>query len=330
MKVKLTELRRVTEKAILHYGYNKEESEIILDVLLYAQLRGNNQGIVKLIGGGIPKDPQAGEIETVRETKLSALINGNWNHGMVVLKKAVDAVLERARQHGFGIVGTFNTNTSTGAIGYFARRLAEEDLVSFVFAGSPPIVCVHGSYEPIFGTNPVAIGLPSDGDPVVLDMATAAMAWYGLVEAKTAGRSIPNDVAYDNMGNLTTDPSQALEGAIRPFDRGYKGAGLSTIFEILTGPLVAASFAGIGEVRRNSGNLVFAIDPELLVDRSEFKESVSSLVQRVKRTKKLPGVDAIYVPGERGDNLTRGVLQSGEIDIEDNLYAELKRVVGEL
>jgi LDH2 family malate/lactate/ureidoglycolate dehydrogenase len=156
------------------------------------------------------------------------------------------------------------------------------------------------------------------------------MARYGLVEAKTAGRSIPNDVAYDSQGDFTTDPGKALEGAILPFDGGYKGAGLSMIIETLTGPLVAASFVGIGDVWGNLGNLAFAIDPELLVDRGEFKDSVSALVEKVKNTKKLPGVDVVYVPGERGDKLTQRVLESGEIEVEDNLYAELKRVVGEL
>ena len=329
MRVKLTELKRVAKEALVHYGYNDEESETILDVLLYAQLRGNNQGIVKLIGSGIPKDPEAGEISIEKETKLSALINGNKNAGMVVLKKATEMALEKARESGFGIAGTFNTPTSTGAIGYYARKLAEEGFLGFVFAGSPGSVCTYGSYEPVFGTNPLAVAVPSETDPIVLDMATAAMAWYGLVEAKTAGEPIPDNTAYDSEGNLTTDPAKAMEGALLPFDRSYKGAGLSMIIEVLTGPLVAASFAGIGGVWGNRGNLVFAIDPGLLIDKAEFKKNASKLVQKVKSTKKLSGVEEIYAPGERGGRLTQERLESGEIEIEDNLYTELKKVIGE-
>lgn len=329
MRVKLTELKRVAKEALVHYGYNDEESETILDVLLYAQLRGNNQGIVKLIGSGIPKDPEAGEISIEKETKLSALINGNKNAGMVVLKKATEMALEKARESGFGIAGTFNTPTSTGAIGYYARKLAEEGFLGFVFAGSPGSVCTYGSYEPVFGTNPLAVAVPSETDPIVLDMATAAMARYGLVEAKTAGEPIPDNTAYDSKGNLTTDPAKAMEGALLPFDRSYKGAGLSMIIEVLTGPLVAASFAGIDGVWGNRGNLVFAIDPGLLIDKAEFKKNASKLVQKVKSTKKLSGVEEIYAPGERGGRLTQERLESGEIEIEDNLYTELKKVIGE-
>lgn len=329
MKVKLTELERVTKKALLHYGHNDEEAEIILDVLLYAQLRGNNQGIVKLIGRGMPKDPEAGEISIARETKLSALVDGNKNTGMVVLKKAADMALEKAREHGFGLAGTFNTHTSTGAIGYFARKLAEEGFLGFVFAGSPGTVSTYGSYEAIFSTNPIAVGVPTEADPVVLDMATSAMAWYGLIEAKTAGKSIPDNTAYDSEGNLTTDPAKAMEGALLSFDRSYKGAGLSMIVEVLTGPLVTAAFVGIGDVWGNWGNLVFAIDPGLLIDKEEFKKNVSQLVEKVKSAKKLPGVEEILVPGERGDRLTQQRLESEEIEIEDNLYTELKKVIGE-
>jgi L-2-hydroxycarboxylate dehydrogenase (NAD+) len=329
MKITLSELKRVVRQALVHYGYDEEESQTILEVLMYAQLRGNNQGVVKLIGQGIPKDPQAGGIEVVKETRLSALINGNRNHGMIVLGKAVEITLEKAKENGFGVVGTFRTNTSTGAIGYFARKLAEEGFIGFVFAGARPAVCPHGSYEPVFGTNPLAIGLPGEAGPVVLDMATAAIAYYGLVEAKTVGRSIPNNVAYDREGNLTTDPTKAMEGAILPFDRSYKGSGLSMMVEILTGPLVQASFAGLGDVNGNWGNLVFAIDPGLLVEKDEFKKNVTKLVEKVKSAKKLSGFDEIYIPGEKGDRLTRERLDCGEIELEDGLYAELRKVIGE-
>src|SRR3989339_1926112 len=162
-------------------------------MMMYAQLRGNNQGIVKLIGRGYPKNPQSGEFIIEKETKLSARINGNKQAGALVMQKALDMAVAKAKEHGFGIVGTNNTNTSTGALGYWAKQIADSGLIGLVFAGSPPTVAMYGSYEAIFGTNPMAIGIPGDSDPFVLDFATAAMAYYGLIEAKTAGRKIPGD-----------------------------------------------------------------------------------------------------------------------------------------
>ena len=56
MKIKVSELRHLTEKSLKKFGYSDLEIKIIADILMYAQLRGNNQGVVKLIGKGIPKE----------------------------------------------------------------------------------------------------------------------------------------------------------------------------------------------------------------------------------------------------------------------------------
>ena len=329
MKVSIDRLNALGRTAIERSGYTGSEAETILDVLMYAQLRGNNQGLVKLIGPGIPKSPEARPIEVVRDTPMSAVIDGHQQMAMLVLVRAVEMAVAKAADHGFGIVGTNNTSTSTGAIGYYAARIARAGLLGFVFAGSPETVNAHGSYEPIFGTNPLAIGVPASGEPIVLDMATAAIPYYGLIEAKTAGRKIPEGIAYDRDGRLTTDPAAAMDGAIRPFDRGHKGAGLALMVEVLTGPLVGAAFAGIGDSARNWGNLVLAIDPGLLTDRSVFAENVARLAGKVKGTKRLPGVSEVFLPGERGTRLAREQLSAGTIEIEERLLGELKKAAGE-
>lgn len=328
MKVELKELEALTTKAIKRCGYNEGEAATIREMLLYAQLRGNNQGVVKLIGKGIPKDPKAGDVVIEKETALSAKINGNQNQAMVVVKKALDVVLKKVKACGVGIAGTFNTSTSSGAIGYVAAEIARQGLVGLVFASSPPRVATAGSFQPIFGTNPLAVGIPAKPDPIILDMSTAAMAFYGLVEAQTAGKPIPGDVAYDPSGRPTTDPAQAIKGAIRSFDRGYKGAGLALIIEILAGPLVCAACAGVGDPARNWGHLVLAIDPNLFGDRDEFIRHVTALIEKVKATKKLPGIEEIFVPGEKGNRQAAGIRASGMIEVEDHLLEELRKVAG--
>jgi L-2-hydroxycarboxylate dehydrogenase (NAD+) len=328
MKISISELEDLTARAVRSYGYGEEEVRVISDVLLYAQLRGNNQGVVKLIGKGIPKDPGAEEITVELETPISARINGNRNHAMVVVRKAMDIVVAKAKKSGFGIAGTFNTNTSSGAIGYFAAELAKKGLIGFLFGRSPERVAMHGSCEPVFGTNPVAVGIPAEPDPIVLDLSTAAISFFGLVEAETAGRDIPDDVAFDAGGRPTTSPSEAIKGAIRSFDRSHKGSGLALIGEILAGPLVGAAFCGMGDSKGNWGHLVFAIDPGILGDRDEFIRNVGAICRKVKATRKLPGVTDIFVPGERGSLLASQRLACGEIEIEDNLLVELCKVAG--
>ena len=119
-------------------------------------------------------------------------------------------------------------------------------------------------------------------------MSTAATSYFGLVEAQTAGRSIPADFAYDNQGNPTTDPQKAIAGAIRSFDRSYKGSGLALIGEILAGPLVGAAFCGIGDSKGNWGHLIFAIDPELLTDRESLQVMFRRLSAKLSPQRNCP------------------------------------------
>ena len=325
MKISIDRLQAVARQAILNQGHSQNDADIILKIIMYAQLRGNNQNVIKLVGAGLPANPNAGEIKVIKDTKLSALLDGAWNQGMVVVTEATRIAIEKAKEHGFGIVGTRQSNSATGAIGYYARWIADEGLIGFVFSGSSEFMAMYGSYEAFFGTNPLAIGIPTSDNPIVFDMATAAIAYYGIVSAKTAGEPIPDGVAYDSDGNITTDPAQALAGAIKTFG-GYKGAALALIVELLTRPLVGASRNEDG-TKADWGNLVFAVDPELLADDLEsFKKGATDLIERVKQRKKLPNVDEILVPGERGDKFYEGVMATGEIEIDDNLWHELQAI----
>lgn len=326
MQVRLDDLKAVTLTVLAKSGYPTHEAQVILDVLLYAQLRGNNQGIVKLIGAGMPRSVNARPMQITRDTKLSALLDGGWNAGMVALTRAVDIAMDKAREHGIGLVGTNQTNTSTGAIGYYASRAAQAGFIAFVFSGSGEYVAMHGSYEPLFGTNPLAIAIPTTDQPIVFDMATSAIARFGIVEAKTAGRPIPEGVAYDANGQPTTDAAAALQGAIRTFG-GYKGAALSLIVEVLTGGLVSTTKDADGK-KTDWGNLVLVIDPELLVDGDTFEARTSQLIERVKAAKRLPGVEDILIPGERGNRILAQVEQTGMVEIDDALWSALVQVAG--
>ena len=85
--------------------------------MMYAQMRGNNQGIIKITTGGVNKTPGEGKPEVEHETSLSAIVNGNNSSGMLTLHKATDMAISKCKAGGFGIVGTNHTPTSTGALG---------------------------------------------------------------------------------------------------------------------------------------------------------------------------------------------------------------------
>lgn len=326
MKVKLSELKDLSKKAVLKYGYTEEEADVILDMLMYAQLRGNNQGIIKLIGRGIPKSEKAQAPTIEKETETTALINCNQTMEAIAMDQAVKMVTEKAMKMGIAIVGTHNGAGSSGAIGHWSRKVAEKGLIGITMSSYPVgSIPPHGSYEPLFCTNPIAWAIPTKDEPIVLDMASAAMAFYGLLEAKTAGKQVAEGIGYDKEGKETTDPGEIMDGATKPFDKGYKGAGLALMVQIIGGALVGADF-NKGDLV-NDGNVIIAINPEGLAGNEFFLGEVMRMKDAIKHAKKLPGVDEIMVPGERGDQIKAQILESGQIEVEDNLFSELKKFV---
>lgn len=107
-----------------------------LQVMMYAQLRDNNQGIIKITSGGMNRAANVGDIVVEKDTPLSALLNGANQPGMLVLSRATDMAMERAKASGFGIVGTHHTSTSTGALAYYGEKVRRRQLLQPAIAQS--------------------------------------------------------------------------------------------------------------------------------------------------------------------------------------------------
>ncbi len=147
------------------------------------------------------------------------------------------------------------------------------------------------------------------------------MTWFGLVMAKTKGESIADDMAIDADGNPTTDPTKAMDGALLPFDRNYKGSGLGMVVELLAGPLVSASFTNSGA--DEWGNVFIALDPNLLVDANKFKSDSAELVVKLKAARRATGINEIRLPGERAQALRAEAQKSGMVDVEEAILKQL-------
>lgn len=322
MKVKVSELREKVLVGVSKLGYTGDDAQTIADVLLYAQMRGNNQGITKIATGGVPKAEDVEEYKVTKQNKCGALVSGG--HSMVATRNAVKLAVDLAAEHGVGIVGSNHTFTSSGAIGYFARQVADAGYVGFVCVGTPPFVAPYGSAEPKLGTNPLSYAFPTSGGSVVFDTATAAMAYFGVVEAKLKGEALPEGVGFDSEGAPTTDAAKALDGSVSTF-AGHKGFGLSLLVQLLGGPFVGASFIGLDK-EKGSGTFVMAIDPGLLTSKDEFMKGAGELTKQLKAAKPLSD-DGVLLPGERGDSLAKQAEDSGEIEIADAIWSELKGFV---
>ena len=99
MKIKVTQLETLVAKALKNYGYNETEIPIISKILFFAQLLGNNQGVVKLIGKGIPRRNETGAPTIVKETPVSARFDGNKNHAIIVMNMTTETAIEKAKKN---------------------------------------------------------------------------------------------------------------------------------------------------------------------------------------------------------------------------------------
>ena len=95
---------------------------------------------------------------------------------------------------------------------YYVGKIAEQGLLGFAMATSPEFVAPFGAKQPVFGTNPIACAIPTpSGEPLVVDMATSAYTLFGLLEAKTAGSEIPDNVAYNSEVRQCVEPSSVWQ-----------------------------------------------------------------------------------------------------------------------
>ena len=325
MKIPIQELEDLCKRALSKYGYSDDESTVILEMLMYAQMRGNDQGIVKLIGAGMPKNKEAKKPTVEKETPTTAIIDANLSMEALAMEEAVNLVIKKAAEMGIAIVGTHRGDGSSGAVGYWSRKVADAGFIGLTMSSYPyGMVPPHGSYEPLFCTNPMAWAVPTNEGPIVLDMSSSGISYYGLIEAKTQGVQVAEGLGYDKDGNETTDPAQIMEGAIRPFDKGFKGAGLALMVQIIGGALVGGDFLNESD---NDGNVVIAINPEAMIGMQKFIEETTKMTKAMKLAKKLEGEENVMVPGERGDKIRSKILDSDEIEIEDNLLNSLKSFV---
>ncbi len=324
MRIAIEELRNKVIDTLKN-NFSDEEAGRIAEYLIWAEMSGiKTQGLIKMTGTEPLQNikPQH-EIKIERDTKLSQLINAGAYPAPLVSQKATDVVIEKAKEHGFAIVSVHNTFSSNGAQAYYAERIARADLIGIVMSRSPGSTAPFDSIDPLFGTNPIGFSFPTLNDPLVFDMATSAITFYGLILAKSKGEKIPENLAIDKDGNPTTDPAEAMSGAILPFDRGYKGSGMGMVVEMMAGPLASSAYCDCETYDKEWGSTFIAIDPELLVDIDKFKSDTSDLVNIIKSSRKKQGVDVIRIPGERAAQDYKKALESGFAEVEDVILRQL-------
>lgn len=324
---KPSDLKDYMIRFFIHLGVPAADAEISADVLLAADLRGvDSHGMIRLnsyygdrIRKGLinPKSPTT----IVHQTPTSALIDGGNGLGHVVSYRAMELCITKAKQAGMAMVTVRNSN-HYGIAGYYAMMALSHNLIGVSFTNSQPLVAPTYGRTAMLGTNPIAVAVPAAKErPYVLDMATSIVPIGRITVYEKAQKPIPEGWGIDSQGQVTTNPTEVLEGgALMPLGgidlmRGYKGYGLGLMVDIFSGVLSGSAFGADVDIRDDkhvarTGHFFAAIDITAFRPLDEFTRDMDALIKMMKDSPKAVGQDRIYIHGEKEfENYERNLRQ---------------------
>ncbi len=340
-RVSHQQLRNFIAKALLSQGLSQDDADEVASLMADADLQGSDgHGVIRLPqyvrrirAGGVNIHPQ---IKVVRERASMAVVDGDNGMGHLVVSRAAQIAIDKARETGVAWVGTRYSNHA-GPASLYARMPIPHDMIGIYFAvGNANHLPPWGGMEMLLSTNPIAAGIPAGEEPaLVLDMATTVAA-YGKVKAKAKrGEMMPEGWMIDRQGNALLDPKRAEEGFLLPIG-GHKGYGLALLVGVLAGTLGGAAmgrdvidFNADHQSVTNTGQAILVIDLKAFGEPAQFKAAVDKLVRDIRGSERLPGVERIWLPGEQSHERRLRYIREG-IPIADGVLAELKVLADEI
>jgi LDH2 family malate/lactate/ureidoglycolate dehydrogenase len=310
-RVSAAQLAAFITRAFVAAGLPAADAEIVAGLMAEADLRGSDtHGVIRLPiylrrirAGGVNARP---DIRVVSDRPSAALVDGDNGMGHLVMRRATHLAIEKAKATGIGWVGARMSNHA-GPAALYATLPLDHDMVGLYFAvGSNNHLPPWGGAENLLGTNPMCVAVPAmEEPPVVLDMAPTVAA-FGKVRLKAQrGEPMPVGWMIDRDGKPLTDPKRADEGYLLPIG-DYKGYGLSLIIGILAGALNRAALGRdvvdfVKETGKatNTGHAIAAIAIETFMPAADFKRAIDAVIRDIRNSRRLPGVERIWLPGEQ-------------------------------
>jgi L-2-hydroxycarboxylate dehydrogenase (NAD+) len=338
---KIADLHDFVVRVFEAVGFSSDDAGRVGKLMAEADARGADghgvfrlpQYVKRIQSGGINVRP---DIRVVREQAATALVDGDNAMGHLVMSRAAEIAIEKARSAGVAWVGALNSNHAGPASLYARMPLAHDMVGIYIAVGSANHLPPWGGTEMLLSTNPIAIAVPGSRRPdIVLDMATTNAA-YGKVKIKAQlNEAMPEGWMIDREGKPLTDPKRANEGFLLPIG-GPKGYGLALMFGLLAGTLNGAAFGREvvdfnkdSSTLTNTGHAIVAVNIASFVDVQEFKKKVDYIWEEMKSSPKLPGFDEIRLPGERSTRIYQDRMANG-VPLSSELHAALDALADRL
>ena len=321
--------------ALSKIGMTREDALTTANALVTTDAMGVFTHGTKLLAGYLNK-LQGGGYQAKSRPRIEregpgwAIIDGASALGQVGSVFSMQLAMAKARQVGIAYVGLRNTG-HIGAAGYYAVLAAREGFIGMVTGNDMPSVAAPGSRGAVLGSNPIAYGIPLvNGDPIVLDMATAAVAGGKVYAAHQRGEPIPPTWLIGPDGQPTTDGSLYPQQASLAPMAGHKGYGFGLWCEILSAILPGGhmtwqvgSWMFDDTSRPSWHNASFiAIDIAAMVPLEQFSQRLQKLIDEIHGAETAVGTERVLLPGEREWNQYRKAISQGislPPDVSDKL-----------
>ncbi len=316
------ELRSFAAALFRHAGLDGDKPDVVAEVLLEADLMGHTTHGLALaprylqeIGSG--SMAAKGDPEIVSDRGACVCWNGRRLPGVWLTSRAVDLAIERVETYGTVTIAIGNSH-HLGCLAAYLPRATERGFLVIVSSSDPSQknVAPFGGKAPLFTPNPIAVGIPTDGDPVLIDTSASMTTNNMGARYVREKRRFPGLWALDEAGLPTDDPTVLTAGgSILPVggvDQGHKGYGWALFVEALTQGL-----AGFGRADEPKGwgacAFVQVVDPGAFGGREAFTRQTDWLVRACRDAAPRPGVERVRVPGEHALARKRAALAQGVV-----------------
>jgi len=304
-------------------GCRADIARELADVLLEGDLLGHTTHGLALLAPYLKELSEgtmakSGEATVLSRAPAVQTWDGRRLPGPWLTVRALEAASAMARAAGTGTV-VVRRSHHIACLAAYLKRATDVGLVALIECSDPTVVAVapHGGMTPFITPNPIAAGLPTSGDPILIDVSTSITSMGYALQQMRAGNRLPGAWLIDAGGNPTNDPSAMVnepKGALLPLggiDAGHKGFALALLVEALT-----AGLAGHGRADPPEGwtstTFVQVLDPEAFGGIAAFRRQMDAVAAAAHNAKPRPDVDRVHLPGERGlahyrDALAQGV-----------------------
>jgi len=333
-------LRKFARALLAKAGLAEDRAAVVADVLVEGDLLGHTtHGLAQLAGylDEIAKGSMraSGEPTVLSDRPASLLWDGLRLPGPWLTMRAADIAIERARTLGTATV-VIRRSHHIACLAAYMLRATEQGFVLLVASSdaNSASVAPFGGTRAVFTPDPLAIGFPTAGDPVLVDISASVTTNGMSARLYKAQQRFAHPWLLDAAGNATDDPAALYTdppGTILPvggLEAGHKGYGLALLVEALTGGL--AGF-GRADPKQGWGATVFvqALDPDAFGGRDAFVRQAEFIAQQCRDNPPRPGVDAVRLPGERAMALRREQLAHG-VQLHESILPALEPVAQRL